>query len=59
MVKPYLHLATDVDGKPVVKFELVDGHDQHRPSYKNVVNWINELGISKLRKFFQVNQPKL
>lgn len=59
VVKPYLHVVTDADGKPVVGFRLVDEDNEHRPSYKKVDQWISQLGMATLRRFFHADRATL
>lgn len=40
VVKPYLHFLKDERGEHLVRYELVDGHDEHRPTYSKVEAWL-------------------
>ncbi len=40
IVKPYLHLVLDEDGKPLLDSSRVDGHDEHRPTRGMLQQWI-------------------
>jgi DNA helicase-2/ATP-dependent DNA helicase PcrA len=44
VVRPYLHLLRDAAGKPLVAFELVDGHDDPRPTYGSVREGLTRAG---------------
>ena len=48
VVKPYLHLLRDGDGQPLVAFASVDGHDEHRPSYTIIKEWLGSIGQARL-----------
>lgn len=50
IVKPYLHLLRDTNGEPLVKYEDVDGHDEHVPSYTKVKEWLGSQLLSTLTK---------
>jgi DNA helicase-2/ATP-dependent DNA helicase PcrA len=43
VVKPYLHLLKDEEGESLVNYALVDGHDEHRPSYPKVKQWLKSI----------------
>jgi len=43
VVKPYLHLLKDENSESLVNYALMDGHDEHRPTYKNVQAWLNSI----------------
>ncbi|MCX5845606.1 MAG: ATP-dependent helicase [Deltaproteobacteria bacterium] len=44
VVKPYLHLLKDEAGQPLVNYTLVDGHDEHRPTFTAVKGWLDSVG---------------
>jgi DNA helicase-2/ATP-dependent DNA helicase PcrA len=44
VVRPNLHLLKDAAGAPLVRHELVDGHEEHRPSYARVSDWHTDIG---------------
>jgi len=44
IVRPYLHLMRDDDGKALVDYAQVDGHDEHRPSFGAVKQWHASVG---------------
>jgi DNA helicase-2/ATP-dependent DNA helicase PcrA len=44
VIKPYVHLIRDADGRPVVDTTLLDGHDEHHVNYKKVEAWLT--GVS-------------
>jgi DNA helicase-2/ATP-dependent DNA helicase PcrA len=44
VVKPYLHLLKDVSGHPLVNHAVVDGHDEHRPTFSAVKAWLESIG---------------
>jgi DNA helicase-2/ATP-dependent DNA helicase PcrA len=48
VVRPYLHLLRDGNGQPLVAFASVDGHDEHRPSYTIVDEWLRSIGQAKI-----------
>ena len=48
VVRPYLHLLRDEDGKPLVAFAAVDGHDEHHPSYAILGQWLRDIGQAKI-----------
>ena len=43
VVKPYLRLLRKEDGGPLVNYRLVDGHDEHRPSYPWIMEWLRDI----------------
>lgn len=47
VVKPYLRLLKNDEGAPLVNYALVDGHDEHRPSYPCIKEWLE--GIDQKR----------
>ena len=48
VVKPYLHLFKKQNGDPVVAYHLVKRHDEHRPSYLKVREWLKAIGQERL-----------
>ena len=44
VVKPYLRLLRNEDGTSLVNYALVEGHDEHRPSYRQVEEWLGGIG---------------
>ncbi len=44
IVKPYVRLLKNEDGTALVNYALVDGHDEHRPSYPLVKAWLGSIG---------------
>jgi len=44
VVKPYLYLLKDESGNPLVNWALVDGHDEHRPTFSAVNSWLVSIG---------------
>ncbi|KJS29806.1 MAG: hypothetical protein VR64_19075 [Desulfatitalea sp. BRH_c12] len=48
VVRPYLHLLREGDGKPLVAFASVDGHDEHHPSYTIIDEWLRSIGQAKI-----------
>ena len=44
VVKPYLYLLKDESGNPLVNCALVDGHDEHRPTFSAVNSWLVSIG---------------
>jgi len=48
VVRPYLHLLRDGDGQPLVLFATVDGHDEHRPSYTIIDEWLRSIGQARI-----------
>lgn len=44
VVKPYLNLLKDSSGQPLVNHALVDGHDEHRPTFSAVKAWLESIG---------------
>ena len=44
IVKPYLFLLKDETGEDLVAYSLVDGHDEHRPSYVKLMEWLTLIG---------------
>lgn len=44
VVKPYLRLLKNEDGTALVNYALVDGHEEHRPSYPQVKEWLDSIG---------------
>jgi DNA helicase II / ATP-dependent DNA helicase PcrA len=44
IVKPYLYLITDTEGKCLVDYSRVDGHDEHRPYMGIVKDWLTLAG---------------
>lgn len=48
VVKPYLHLLTNADGKPLVHYARVDGHEEHRPFRQKVEKWLEYIGQKRL-----------
>lgn len=43
VVKPYLHLLRNESGDSLVAYALVDGHDEHRPSFSAVKEWLKSV----------------
>lgn len=48
VVKPYLHLLNDADGQPLVRYALVDGHEEHRPNRRKVEKWLEDINQRRL-----------
>lgn len=48
VVRPYVHLLRDSEGFPIVAFEAVDGHDEHRPNYTILSEWLRSIGQAKI-----------
>ena len=46
VVKPYLHLIKDGSGNALVNYTEVDGHDEHRPSYGKIRDWLQSVEVS-------------
>ena len=44
VVKPYLCLVKDESGNSLVNCALVDGHDEHRPTFSAVNSWLVSIG---------------
>jgi DNA helicase II / ATP-dependent DNA helicase PcrA len=44
VVKPYLYLLKDDHGQDLVNHSLVDGHDEHIPTYANIEAWLSHIG---------------
>jgi DNA helicase-2/ATP-dependent DNA helicase PcrA len=44
VVKPYLYLLKDESGNSLVNCALVDGHDEHRPTFSAVNSWLVSIG---------------
>ena len=44
IVRPYLHLTRNDDGTPLVDYAQVDGHDEHRPTFGAVKEWLVSVG---------------
>lgn len=40
VVKPYLHILRDREGRHLVPPGQVDGHDKHHPNYQKVNEWV-------------------
>ena len=59
VVKPYLHLLKDDGGDNLVNYALVSGHDEHRPSYGKLQEWLNLIGNRKLLRFHSIFLPAL
>jgi len=52
IVKPYAFLLKKEDGTCLIKFEKMDGHDEHRPIYYPFANdWIDSLPEMNKNKF--------
>lgn len=58
VVKPYLHLLKDSSGQPLVNYALVDGHDEHRPTFSAVKAWLESIG-PKYLNFLYKNQHEI
>lgn len=44
IVRPYLHLLRNPDESCLVQHELVDGHDEHYPTYTAFRSWLSLVG---------------
>src|SRR5258708_5629312 len=59
VIKPYLHLIRDGNGRPVVNTALLDGHDEHHVNHKKVEAWLTALNYrTVLRDQDQTNVIK-
>ncbi len=59
VLKPYLHLISDGNGRPVVNAALVDGHDEHHVNHKKVEAWLTGVNYrTVLRDQSQTNVIK-
>lgn len=52
IVRPYLHLVKDNGGNSAVDYVQVDGHDEHRPTFGAVKDWLAAVGKKNLFLFF-------
>lgn len=59
IVKPYLHLLKDSEGKDLVNYTLVDGHDEHRPSFGKYRKWLISIRKPKLLGMYSGLLPAL
>jgi DNA helicase II / ATP-dependent DNA helicase PcrA len=59
IVKPYLHLLKNIDESDLVNYSLVDGHDEHRPTYGKFQEWINSIGKRNLLRLYSQFLPAL
>lgn len=41
IVKPYAHLLKNENGENLIKFEEIDGHEEHKPSMGKIKTWID------------------
>jgi DNA helicase-2/ATP-dependent DNA helicase PcrA len=48
VVRPYLHLVRDGAGVSLVRHDLVDGHDEHRPRRGTVMRWLQSFGVNQV-----------
>lgn len=48
VVRPYLHLLKDGDGRDLVAHHLVDTHDVHFPAFGKVDAWVRESGSPRI-----------
>ena len=55
IVRPYLHLVKDNAGNSAVDYVQVDGHDEHRPTFGAVKDWLAAVGKKNLHRFFAAN----
>jgi DNA helicase II / ATP-dependent DNA helicase PcrA len=51
VVKPYLYLLKNDDGNNLVAYDLVDGHDEHRPSYVKLQEWLTLINKRQLLRY--------
>ncbi len=58
VVKPYLHLLKDSTGQSLVNHALVDGHNEHRPTFSAVKAWLESIG-PKFPNFLYKNQHEI
>jgi ATP-dependent DNA helicase UvrD/PcrA len=59
VIKPYLHLIRDRDGRPVVNTALLDGHDEHHVNHKKIEAWLTAVNYrTVLRDQDQTNVIK-
>ena len=56
VVKPYLHLLKDDNGQALVNYELVDGHDEHRPTDGATIAWLEFIGKKRLKHQYFKNR---
>ena len=55
IVRPYLHLMRNDDGSPMIDYAQVEGHDEHRPTFGAVKDWLAAVGKKNLYGFFTRN----
>ena len=58
IVRPYLHLMSNDDGNPLVDYAQVDGHDEHRPGFGSVQDWLAAAGMKNLQTSFAANRAE-
>lgn len=60
LVKPYAYLAKDNENNPIVfNMKELDGHDEHQPNTRYVMNWINNIAPRYKFLYKEENRPKL
>jgi DNA helicase-2/ATP-dependent DNA helicase PcrA len=59
VVKPYAHLLKDENGDHLIKYDELDGHEEHKPSFGKVKKWIeNPEILSDKYKFLLYDKDK-
>ena len=53
VVKPNLRLLKKEDDTALVNYALVDGHDEHRPSYPRISEWLEGIGQKRMLLAFR------
>ncbi len=60
LIKPYAYLAKDNENNPIVfNMKELDGHDEHQPNTRYVMNWINNIAPRYKFLYKEENRPKL
>ena len=58
IVAPYLHFMRTDDGDALVDYAQVDGHDEHRPGFSAVKDWLEMSGKTRLCSIFASNSSE-
>lgn len=60
LVKPYAYLAKDNENNPIsINMKELDGHDEHQPSTRYVMEWINNIAPRYKFLYKEENRPQL
>ncbi len=59
VVRPYVHLLRDADGRELIAHHLIDTHGEHYPSRKVLDEWLTEFNSRQLLRGIQEGQFNL